>query len=84
MKTLTIVRHAKSDWTHYLPDHDRPLNKRGKSDLPMVADRLNQLGCKPQVCYYSTALKSYRYGQWIVRLHEHRRKTRRNGFALYV
>lgn len=58
MKTLTILRHGKSDWTHDLPDHDRPLNKRGKSDLALVANRLNQLNCKPQVCYYSTARRA--------------------------
>jgi phosphohistidine phosphatase len=58
MKTLTIIRHAKSDWSNDLPDHDRPLNKRGKSDLPVVAGRLNQLKCKPDVCYHSSARRA--------------------------
>jgi phosphohistidine phosphatase len=58
MKTLTLVRHAKSDWTYDLPDHDRPLNKRGKSDLPVVADRLNQFNCSPDVCYFSSARRA--------------------------
>jgi phosphohistidine phosphatase len=31
MKTLLILRHAKSSWKDLeLQDHDRPLNKRGK------------------------------------------------------
>jgi phosphohistidine phosphatase len=58
MRTLTIIRHAKSDWTHDVSDHQRPLNKRGKYDLPIVADRLNQLNCKPNMCYYSTARRA--------------------------
>jgi phosphohistidine phosphatase SixA len=33
MKTLLVLRHAKSSWKEQdLPDHDRPLNKRGKND----------------------------------------------------
>ncbi len=58
MKTLTLVRHAKSDWTYDLPDHDRPLNKRGKHDLPIVADRLSQFDCSPDVCYFSSARRA--------------------------
>ncbi len=58
MKTLTIVRHAKSDWTFDLPDHDRPLNERGKSDVPKVAARLKELNCTPEICFYSTAKRA--------------------------
>lgn len=29
---LVILRHAKSSWSDPLPDHDRPLNKRGLRD----------------------------------------------------
>lgn len=37
MKYLTIIRHAKSSWKdHSLADEDRPLNKRGKRDAPMM------------------------------------------------
>ncbi len=38
MKTLYLLRHAKSSWKdHTLPDRDRPLNKRGKTDLAAMA-----------------------------------------------
>ncbi len=38
MKTLILLRHAKSSWKDpYLSDHDRPLNKRGKRDAPLMA-----------------------------------------------
>ena len=41
MKTLYIVRHAKSSWGDLtLPDFDRPLNERGKKDAPIMAQRL--------------------------------------------
>lgn len=41
MKTLIIVRHAKSGWDDAsLPDFERPLSDRGKSDAPMMAQRL--------------------------------------------
>ena len=32
--TLILLRHAKSDWPDGVPDHERPLNKRGKRDAP--------------------------------------------------
>ena len=37
MKRLYLVRHAKSDWGRPgLADFDRPLNKRGKKDAPLM------------------------------------------------
>lgn len=42
MKRLFIVRHAKSSWdSPYLSDFDRPLNNRGKRDLPDMANRFS-------------------------------------------
>lgn len=41
MKTLLLVRHAKSDWNDAsLSDFERPLNERGRNDAPMMAHRL--------------------------------------------
>lgn len=41
MKKVIIVRHAKSSWKDTtLSDMERPLNKRGKRDAPMMAERL--------------------------------------------
>ncbi|MFY0593527.1 SixA phosphatase family protein [Roseivirga sp.] len=43
MKTLFIVRHAKSSWKHpYLSDFERPLNGRGKRDLPDMTNRFSE------------------------------------------
>ena len=45
MKTLVIVRHAKSSWDDPgLSDHDRPLNKRGLEDAPEMGARLAKWG----------------------------------------
>ncbi len=46
MKTLLLMRHAKSDWSDSAQsDFDRPLNKRGRSDAPRMAVLLNSAGC---------------------------------------
>ena len=41
MKTLLVIRHAKSSWDlATLNDFDRSLNERGKKDAPVMAQRL--------------------------------------------
>ena len=41
MKTLIIIRHAKSSWANIgEADFDRPLNERGKKDAPEMAEKL--------------------------------------------
>jgi len=47
MKTLILVRHAKSSWDDAgLSDFERPLSERGKKDAPAMADRLYERGIK--------------------------------------
>jgi phosphohistidine phosphatase len=38
MKTLYMVRHAKSSWKHDLIDHERPLKGRGNRDAKLVSE----------------------------------------------
>jgi phosphohistidine phosphatase len=41
MKTLLLIRHAKSSWESSVTlDFERPLNERGKNDAPKMAERL--------------------------------------------
>ena len=48
MKTLYLVRHAKSDWGDpTLDDHDRPLNDRGLRDAPAMGGRLADAAASP-------------------------------------
>ncbi len=59
MKRLTLVRHAKSDWS--LPgqnDWDRPLNKRGQRDAPEMARRLRARKLKPELMLSSPAVRA--------------------------
>ncbi|SEK35715.1 phosphohistidine phosphatase [Aquimarina amphilecti] len=43
MKTLYIIRHAKSSWEFDLDDHKRPLNKRGLRDANLIGKELKGL-----------------------------------------
>jgi phosphohistidine phosphatase len=59
MRRLTLVRHAKSDWS--LPgqvDWDRPLNKRGQRDAPEMARRLRSRKLKPDRMISSPAVRA--------------------------
>ena len=57
MKTLHLLRHAKSDWSDSaLPDHDRPLNKRGKRARTTVARHV--AGWKVDLVVCSTARRA--------------------------
>jgi phosphohistidine phosphatase len=59
MKTLYIVRHAKSSWTDpYLIDHQRPLNRRGQKAAPEMARRLKKRGVRPDAIVSSDALRA--------------------------
>jgi len=43
MKTLILIRHAKSSWNEAgMHDYDRSLNARGLSDAPIMGARLQQ------------------------------------------
>ncbi|MBE0643633.1 MAG: histidine phosphatase family protein [Bacteroidetes bacterium] len=56
MKTLYIVRHAKSSWDHAgLTDFERPLNTRGQHDAPMMGTVLKDLGARPELIRCSAA-----------------------------
>ena len=47
MKTLLLIRHAKSSWDDpELTDYERPLNERGKKDAPAMAEKLYERGIK--------------------------------------
>jgi phosphohistidine phosphatase len=60
MKTLTILRHAKSSWSQpALPDHDRPLNERGERDAPDMAERIREAGIRPSLILSSSAARAW-------------------------
>ncbi len=56
MKTLLLLRHAKSSWDDdSLSDHDRPLNKRGRIAAPRMGQLLRELDLVPDLIISSTA-----------------------------
>ena len=60
MKTLTIVRHAKSSWNHPgLSDRERPLNKRGERDAPLMGQRVREQGIRPSLILSSPATRAW-------------------------
>ena len=59
MKSLAILRHAKSSWDdHGLADFERPLADRGRRDAPMMATRLAERGLKPDLVITSPAARA--------------------------
>ena len=59
MKTLFLVRHAKSSWDEAtLPDKERPLNDRGLRDAPRVGTRLAKRDVKPDLILSSPARRA--------------------------
>ena len=66
MKTLLLLRHAKSSWKKQgLPDHERPLNKRGKKEAPMVGAYMKENGLVPDLILSSTARRAHDTAQAV-------------------
>ena len=67
MKTLLILRHAKSSWKDpSLADHDRKLNKRGKRDAPRMGRLMREEGLEPDLVLSSTAVRARRTAEAVV------------------
>lgn len=60
MKSLFLVRHAKSSWDYpHLEDHQRPLAARGKRDAPRMARILVNQGIRPDKLISSPAQRAH-------------------------
>ena len=61
MKTLLILRHAKSGGKHAdIPDYQRPLKARGKRDAPLMGKLLRREGLVPDLILSSGAIRARR------------------------
>ena len=58
MKTIYLIRHAKSSWEFDLEDHERPLNERGLNDAPLVAEHIKALIKNPERIVSSDAMRA--------------------------
>ena len=65
-RRLMLLRHAKSDWPD-VPDHDRPLAKRGKHDAPLVGRWLRDHGYLPEVVICSDARRTRQTWKLVAR-----------------
>jgi phosphohistidine phosphatase len=73
MKTLLLVRHAKSSWDDpSLSDFDRPLNDRGKRDAPVMIHRLLDNKVKIDAFFSSPAKRASRTARIFAK--EYKRK----------
>ena len=67
MKTLLLMRHAKSSRKHTkLDDFDRPLNKRGKKDAPLMGRFLLSVDLVPQHILCSSAKRAIKTAQLVL------------------
>ncbi len=57
-KTLYLMRHAKSSWKKALPDHERPLNRRGKKAAKQIGLELVHRGIVPDLILASDAKRA--------------------------
>jgi phosphohistidine phosphatase len=59
MKTLLLMRHAKSSWKNQeLTDHERPLKERGKKDAPLMGKLILDKELIPQLILSSDAARA--------------------------
>lgn len=66
MKTLYLVRHAKSSWKdETLDDYDRPLNKRGNQDAPFMGNLLSMKKIAPDLLISSPAKRAAKTAEFF-------------------
>jgi len=66
MKTLYLIRHAKSSWKNArIADIERPLNSRGKRDAPFIGELLASKKIKPALIITSPAKRAKKTAETI-------------------
>ncbi len=59
MKTLLVLRHAKSSWDHpHLSDFERPLNARGEKSAPAMGEFMRLKDLVPDIVFASPAKRA--------------------------
>lgn len=67
MKTLLLLRHAKSSWKEPgLRDFDRPLNKRGQRAAPLVGEFMKERDVRPDLIISSPAVRARQTAALVV------------------
>lgn len=75
MKTLFLIRHAKSSWDDAaLPDRDRPLADRGRRDVAKMGRRLAERDVKPDLILSSPAMRALATAEVIAKTLDYKLK----------
>lgn len=68
MKSLLLMRHAKSSWKQEgLTDFDRPLNDRGRTAAPLMAQRLVESDLQPDLLICSMAVRAQETADLVIK-----------------
>lgn len=66
MKTLYVLRHAKSDWSDAgLTDFERPLNERGRKAAPKMGEFMRENGFAPDLIVSSPATRARETAEFV-------------------
>ena len=69
MKRLILIRHSKSSWKDVsLTDFNRPLNGRGKSDGPLMADYLKSKINKIDYLHSSSSVRTFETSKYFIKV----------------
>ncbi|MBK6712098.1 MAG: histidine phosphatase family protein [Chloroflexi bacterium] len=83
MKTLLVLRHAKSSWSNdFLSDHQRPLNDRGKQDAPRMGRLLRDEELTPDLIITSSAERALSTAELVALKLRLRQRNRRHATFL--
>lgn len=76
MKTLLLMRHAKSSWKDSeKADIDRPLSKRGKKDAPFMGKLLEEKDLVPELILSSVAKRARLTTEAVTKESNYQKKT---------
>lgn len=71
LKTLLVIRHAKSSWDiGTLNDFERPLNDRGKRDAPEMAKRLKEKNVLINAFVASPAKRAKKTAEYFIEAYD--------------
>jgi len=84
VKTLYIIRHAKSSWdASNVDDFERPLNERGKRDAPRMGKRLKEKEIHPDLMLSSPAKRALSTAKRIAKVLKYPKETIKTDRRLY-
>lgn len=68
MKTVVLMRHAKSSWSNRdISDYDRPLNERGITDAPIMGKRLLEHHIRTDLIVCSSAKRTLKTARAVAK-----------------